>query len=507
MSKFSTLRKNMPIILLMGSLVIGPIFVLNSFNISNLENDQTFQSEEITDSDIALNSNSESNDRLKSPKEIPENLADQINVSKNTISDWTANSKLWARGYVLGETDASDLDFIITNYKSNNDWLRVFETKTCADRINYSSSIINETVKWALNYTPMFKNYSIPQTSYDEGIYYFNMWARWALNGFRYSRELNYLINKWNITSAFEGLKACRDYFGRAFYFCNPDILTCKNLFGTRWMSTSNLADCFMNIYRETGLSEALTYALKEWADLNNYYWIENPGYYKYPRSSSSTFRYEWSFIEVFFNYHKLKKLNGTLNNWNRVYIDLQNRFLAQKWSSPQWRDKVVSHCDGGGEKRLFATENAWLVLLTYFGNFNYPNQINLRNMLEGGSSLPGWKEILNSGLYDNTTYRFTHDSGDPFSDHGTSIGCLTLFLMGISPQNGPGLNVPKRCQSYAAEPFPMDVFKFLYDDHQIVIPVYGGTTLKFLYGTSYPSYTFPEDGVYTVTFGIQLLA
>jgi hypothetical protein len=264
-------------------------------------------------------------------------------------------------------------------------------------------------------------------------------------------------------------------------------------------MSTANLADCFMMLYHETGSPTALNYALQEWKDLNTYYWVGD--HYKYSRSWST---WEWSGIEVFFNYDKLRELNGTLEDWDRVYVDLQNRYLAQLWSSPQWRNKVVAHSQGASQLRLHGTLDAWMMLSSYFGHFSSGNQSNSRNLLEGATVTQAWQALLSpeAGLYDPATYRFKLDSdASDYTDYATAEGCMTLFLMGISPQSGAGLMIPKRVSGYSGEPFPADVFRFLYDARQVVIPVYGGTTLKFLFGSSHPSFTFPVDGLYRVTF------
>jgi len=425
-------------------------------------------------------------------------LAHQIFISKNTISNWEESATLLVRGIVLGEAEISDLDKVITKFISDDNWKGVLVVKRYSELLNYSSSTIDEGVRWALNETPMFEHYAVPKTKSDN---YFWMWQQYVLYGYKYSRELNYLTEKWNATSAFEGFRNCRISFGRAFYECNPDTNSSKNLFGTRWMNTANLANSFMILYNETGLTEALDFAIQEWNDLNTYYWNEDKSGYEYSRTWKI---WEWSTINVFFNYEKLHLLNGTLDNWDRAYTDLQSRYLNDQWAAPLWGNKVVVHYEGSSQKRLRATLDAWLMLLTYFGDFNPTNQINMQKMLEGESETMAWQALLSSGtgLYDSETYRFKIDSDSAgYTDYGTAEGCMTLFLMGMSPQSGSGLMIPKRCHDYSGEPFPVDVFRFLYSDQQIIIPVYGGTTIKFLYGTLYPSYSFEETGLYGITF------
>ncbi|MFX0123540.1 MAG: hypothetical protein ACFFAE_07845 [Candidatus Hodarchaeota archaeon] len=429
---------------------------------------------------------------------MSETLANKIFLSTKTITDWTSGINLFARGIVLGEVNISDLDEVITNYQSDNLWKEIFCTKRYSEHLNYSSLIINEAIKWALSQTPMFEHYSLPVTQSDN---YFNLWRQFTLYGYRYAKELNYLTNKWNASSAFEGLRNCRSTNGRAFYECNPDTNATKDLFDTRWMSTGNLAGCFMILFNKTGLEEALDYALQEWSDLNTYYWNEYKQGYDYARTWKT---WEWDVIDVFFNYDKLLRLNGSLQNWDRVYKDLQNRYLVNLWDSHQWKANVVVHSKSTNQRELFGTLDAWMVLHSYFGHFNRSNQFHMQSMLEGDKVNQAWRALLRpeAGLYDSETYRFTMAAENPeYTDYATAEGCMTLFLMGISPQEGRGLSFPKRCHAFSGEPFPADVFRFFYYSNQIIIPVYADTTLKFLYGSIHPIQYFNENGIYKITF------
>ena len=426
-------------------------------------------------------------------------LADFINLSMNTIKDWKTSSGLLARGIILGKVDVTDYDDLILSQRTNNDWIEIFSTKRYTELLNYSSDVINESVKWALDNTPMFNQYSLPQTEYDG---FFSLWNQFVLHGYRYARELNHSRDRWNAISAYEALKKCRLDFGRSFYECNPDTKSIKNMHGTRWMSTANLANCFMILYKETDIREALKLAFQEWTDLNKYYWNETRSAYDYSRIWRT---WEWSSIEVFFNYEKLREYYN-LVNWSRVYTDLQNRYLQKSWNSPLWNfnAKVVLHREFSTQKRLHGTLDAWMLIHSYFGHFNESNQNNVRRMLEGDGDDAAWRGLLSSEaqLYSPSTHRFKIDSnakGD--TDYATAEGCLTLFLLGISPQSGSGLMIPKRCDGYSGEPIPLDLFKFDYHKQQIIIPVSNNTRLKFLFGTIYPTYTFPENGLYKISF------
>lgn len=436
-------------------------------------------------------------------------LAEYINLSVSSVKNWTCRSgcgmiQTFARGLVLGKKSTSDIDTLVTRCKSSKSYLGVFCAAQFADLLNYSSNTIDDSIKWALNFTPMFKNYSIPKTQTNPD--YFSVWNRVVLYGFQYSRELNCSTDKWNASSALAGFVACRETYGKAFYRFNPDTLgfDINPIDGTRWMSVANLADCFMILYRETNNQTALDYALQEWQDLNDYYW-SGGSHYKYGRKIRfNPVEYEWSAIEVFFIFEKLRLLNGTLDNWTRVYTDLQDRYLSEVWDSPQWLDKVVRHSNKGSQKRLHGTLDAWLLMHTYFGNFSFGNQTNYQNMLEGNGVTQAWQALLNTttGLYNSTTHCFKMDSDlSEASDYATAEGCIALFMMGMSVQSGQGLMIPKRCYGYSGEPFPVDVFRFYNDINRLIIPVYGGTTIEFMYGSGNVTYTFPESDIYCIVF------
>jgi len=227
-----------------------------------------------------------------------------------------------------------------------------------------------------------------------------------------------------------------------------------------------------MILFNETGLEEALDYALQEWSDLNTFYWNEEKQGYDYARTWKI---WEWDVIDVFYNYEKLLRLNQSLQNWDRVYIDLQNRYLVNLWDSHQWKAKVVVHSKGTNQRELFGTLDAWMLLQSYFSHFNQTNQLHMQNMLEGDKINQAWRALLKpeAGLYDSKTSRFTMAAENPkYTDYATAEGCVTLFLMGISPQDGRGLLIPKRCHDFSGEPFPADVFRFFYHSNQIIIPI-----------------------------------
>ena len=422
-------------------------------------------------------------------------LADQINACLREVTSWKDLANI---GVVMHKSSLDDFDTWITSRANASDWKGVFAVKRYAEQAGYSSSTIDAKVKLALSNIPMFNNYSLPKTD-TSGSGYFWPWDRYVLYGYRYAEELNWGTGRWNKTSGFLALKSMRDWYGRAFYRCNPDIPVADSLYGTRWHQAGSLMDSFFIFYK-LGVKDALDYAVQEWRWLNNKLWFND--HFNYAPSSSS---WEFSGISVFPNVAKLH-LNGTsLGNWSRVMTDLQYRYTSSLWSSPQWHGtyKVAEHHHPGNpERRLDGTLDAWIMLNTFYGLFNSGNRTNMKNMLEGNGVTQAWVGLNASDLRRTTTNLFRLTSSSSYSDSSTALAALGLFLIGISPQDGRGLAIPlisDRHSDYASLNYRH--FEFDYTNRKIKIPVWGGTTLKFIYGKTGATEYFETTGIYNITF------
>lgn len=422
-------------------------------------------------------------------------LADQINASMNGVTKW---DNLVNVGVVMHKSNLSDFDTWITSRASVSDWKGVLAVKRYAEQAGYSSGVIDAEVKLALSNIPMFKKYSLPIAD-PTGEGFFWPWERYVLYGYRYAQELNWETNRWNITSGFLALKSVRDSYGRAFYRCDPDVPTADSLFGTRWHEAGSLMDCFFIFYK-LGVKEALNYSVQEWMWLNSKLWSKN--HFNYAPSYPG---WEFSGISVFPNAAKLD-LNGTsLGNWSRVGADLQSRYINSSWSSPQWDGKygvAVHHHPANLQQRLDGTLDAWIMLNTFYSLFSSRNRTNMRNMLEGNWVMQAWVGLNESDLRQKTTNLFKLTSSSDYYNSSTATAALCLFLMGISPQEGRGLAIPltsDRHSDYSSLNYRH--FEFDYANHKIKIPVWGGTTLKFMYGDVASTKYFATTGIYSITF------
>lgn len=423
-------------------------------------------------------------------------LADQIDASLGEVSSWDGLEDI---GVVMHRSGVSDFDGWISRSAAARDWEQVFAVKRYAEEAGYSSSIIDDKARLALSNIPMFSRYSLPKTDKESNGTFWPA-ARYVLYGYRYAEELNWEKGRWNKTSGFLALKHARDQYGRAFHLTDPDINGVGSMFGTRWHESGSLMDSFL-IFHKLGVKGAFDYAVQEWGWLNNKTWSGD--HYDYAPEYKG---WEYSSMDVFTNVAKLRMHGAGLANWSRMTTDLQMRYTDNLWKSPQWNQKyqvVDHHHPGNPERRLDGTLNAWILLNTFHGTFNSGNQTNMRSMLEGSGRAPrAWVGIYLSDMREPGTNRFRSKSTSGYSDYATAESALTLFLLGISPQNGRGLAVPLISDRHIDHSsLNYRHFEFDYLNHTLKIPVWGGTSLKFMYGDKDVAQYFEATGIYSVTF------
>lgn len=431
---------------------------------------------------------------------LPE-LADQINACLDAVSNW---NELVDIGLVMHKASRSDFDSWIIRCASASDWRGVFAVKRYAVQAGYTSSTVDSKVKLALSNMLMFTNYSLPKT---DGTHFWP-WDRYVLYGYQYARELNWEKSRWNVSSAFQALKVIRDWYGGAFCEGDPDTPWAMDLYGTRWHQTGSLMDCFFVLYK-LGVSQALDYAVQEWNFLNSNMWWRNG--YKYASPEAAT-GWEFSGISVMPNVGKLNRYGVILDNFDRMAKDLKYRYVNSLWDSPQWSQEfkqVVEHQNPGNpETRLDGTIDAWIMLDEYYPFLDDSARVNMRKMLEGDTVVQAWRGLMASDLKEPSTNRFRlarplTDTGN-YDDADTARAALCMFIEGISPQSGRGLAIPfvsDRHSCYAALNYRH--FEFDYVNHEIKIPLWGGSELKFLFGSPVITH-FTEDGVYRVTFSSE---
>lgn len=426
-------------------------------------------------------------------------IADQIKKSLDTITDW-ADLYTSTFGIVFGKVDLTNLDNAVTRYANEGDWQKVLSVKRKAEIIGYVSQTLDEKVKLALTNIDLF-TCKLPKMT--DG-WWWNTYYH-LLNGFRYATELGYETAKWDSAEkAYYGLKNLRLTRDRYFHKCDPDTDTVERIGEGEWHQASALAGAWMKFY-ELGVKDALNMLAYEWSEFNRIYWTQDPegNHYIYRTDSPD---YEAKNGSVFQTWVKAYKIYpfAVSENFPRIIDDLQIRYLAKGWDSPQWGGyKVaVNRYPSDLGRRLDGTLEGWTVLHMLYKYLSDDSKLNMRNMLLGRGTTKASDAILSSDLFDSASNRFRMANDQPCTDRATCFGAAALFITAIAPNTG-SLAIPVRAEgleTYELEFFDPYHFGFNYEKRQIKIPVYGGK-ISFTFGTKEVEADFPYDGIYAVSF------
>ncbi len=412
-------------------------------------------------------------------------------------------------GMMFGKNTTADLENLIDAYGNDSTkWKHCLFLSSWAKKFG----IERETaIKYALGNATMTSG-GLPITSTTS----FVTSAKYALMGFYWAIEYDYLLDKWNLTKAYENFEDAfnaADIWHEALYevINSTNYRSGSDRFYDEFSSTMQ---CFL-IFDWLNVSQALNNALKIWDRINELHWVEastRPHYGYTPESVT----YE---CEAGFFLQDVALLNHryfSMENWNRVLQDFKTRFLVQNWSSYQWLDNmnkttyVVVHAywysGGNPERRLENTLGAWFTMLGTYQLFKDTEKETMRNMIEGfGSYAPAWQLLLSeeARLFNPSSFKFKMDSTPPTadSDVATSYGLALMYYLGIIPYTGMiAMPLEDYGYEYVQVAFDPDLFTMDFSTCSIKIAVYNGT-LGFQYGTALCNCTFAETGVYNVTF------
>jgi len=436
-------------------------------------------------------------------------LIDQILNSFNAInwdnvkSESIFEGKNYFAGVVLGKFSATDIESAINSLlgtASQSNYRYVMTLLDIAKRFNLSIS--DTVVKSVLDYVPVFSNKHVPPTWNYNGVDYFLVYRNGFYTLYYHAKRLGYQ------TSKFDPAQAASELIGVFQAAGNIGVLGANPTNNSYYVGNGRIydehlesADALLQLYEvNNSISNALAYARDTlWAYVNNNIWFtDHFGY----RSDDSGYECEGAAIALIAG--KMRALNGySLKNWDRVITDIKNRFLAKEWDSPQWTCgttryySVVHHHDTNSQRRTMNTLVAWYMLHAFYQVLDSTSQQSMVNLLQ----TPAWQYFLsNSGLYDSSTYKFKiFSDSTSTSDTATALGVLTLFLMGIVPQDG-SLYAPLMDYTYEGVTTMNRYFLFDPVNRKIRIPVKAGT-IKFIYGSQPVSYTFPSSGVYEIVF------
>lgn len=425
-------------------------------------------------------------------------IADKIQDSLNAVTNWTEGWESVFLGLTFGKLSPTVIDTMITNAKSAGDWLTVARYKRIAELIGYSSTTIDDAVKAFLTNIPMFTSAPIPIITHIDDVPYFAPDYSVVLNGYRWAKELSWETARWNPDTAYAKLRDIRVGQAYPFFGVNPDTNQFYRVFPTcRWHESASMSFAFLK-FLENNVEGADTLTLWEWGELNRIYWAGD--HYNY---SPDLPGWEMAAPTTFFYVTKLHiKFLRSLGEFYRVVNDTEARYLSRQWCSPQWGTyKVIIHHNPANTQRsLDYYLPAMGLLHMLYPQMSNDGKANFKGMLDGSIAPRMADALLASELY--SAPRFRMRSGGDLSDTATAYGAATLFLQAVIPDTG-SLAIPVYMEGMEQREctfFDVNHFGFDYTARKIKIPVYAGK-IRFYFGDSPVEYTFPYDGVYTVTF------
>ena len=407
-------------------------------------------------------------------------LADTIN---GCTVNWGADFNSFRAGLIFNKVSPSTYDTYIQQYASSQDWISVLVTKVAAEEDGYDSSVLDTATEQAILNMPMLDH--LPITRNWGGGNWFFVYERWILDVYRYAQQFGQTA-KWDKNAAYQELLATYQVVGPSMGY-NPVTKTAYQQYVRYYDESAETLDCFFKLGgNDAGL----------WDYIQSHFW--SGSMYGYT-STSNNYECEVGFFAlVIGNYYVAS--GKSIPYFDRVYLDLYNKMLANGWSTVAWGvPGVLKHASSNSELRLENTLGAVLALQAFCGSSSW--QSSWVNLLTGSSGLSSaWQALISSALYSNG--QFSLRSGFSLSADATAMGMKTLFLEGIIPSTG-SLAIPLNDEGYefgTETAFPSSLFRFDYANKRIRIPVNPGE-LKFQFGSGIVSATFPSAGVYEVQF------
>jgi len=426
-------------------------------------------------------------------------LAEVLQSFSQTI-DW--DNALYA-GMLFNAKNKTDLEALIDNYSISGDWPSALTWTAICRKLGIERE---NAIKAALDNLPMVG--PLPWTSNYLGVDYFGVEYKYALLGYYYAEKYSHRLDKWNKTEAYNFFRNAVNNEGHPVLFVNANGSTFTIGYGPRYYDeTASTIQCYL-IFYELGITEALNEALYWWDWTNDNLWYQNT-HYKYGLNWSDYECEAGFFAKIITN---LKYYVPDLGNWSRISLDLQNRFLADKWNSKQWFSAtesrstyvVVHHYPSNAQRRLQATIGAWTSMYNLHWLLDSTSQEAMQGLLRGDGELgPAWRLLMDpiTRLYDDVSGEFKWTSSGSVSEEATAYALVLMFLMGIVPRTAT-LAFP--IEEYYYE-YMYDIDPELYNmnlgNGTVHLPIANSGEIEFIYGSASTAYNFPESGVYSLVF------
>jgi hypothetical protein len=401
------------------------------------------------------------------------------------------------QGMIVGKTSMQQL---INAYNALSSPTSILQWTPILSKLGYANQT---TIEWALNNQQMMSD-GLPNTGADSlsgSSQAFLVYDRFLILAYGYAVQYNYDLAKWNLTQAYDSFKASVDsatYPALLWVDQNGNAQSIQ--YGPRYYDEcGETIDCFLDFY-SLGITTALNDALTTWLWTNSNLWSGTN--YNYALNWAGYECEAGGFLQIAL---KLWHDDSILPDPQNLLTDLENRFLAEQFSSPQWLDGVVCHmAEYNSELRLENTVMAWAAIFGSYGELNSTYQTNVQDMLTGagGTTTPAWMQLLQSPLCgSNFPYFLEHsDSSGPSYD-ATATGADLLFLLGIVPQTAV-LVVPveENSYEYIYNILDPEFFNINLTTNTITIALATAGTLNFQFNQTVTG-TFSSSGIYTVQF------
>ena len=431
--------------------------------------------------------------------ELSSSLMSNLESVVNAVN-YTSDINAIYQGMIVDQTSMQQL---INAYNALTNPTTILQWTPILSKLGY----VNQTeIEWALDNQQMMSN-GLPNTGADSltgSSQAFLVYDRFLILAYGYAIQFNYDLAKWNLTEAYNSFKASVDSARYpALLWVDQNGAASTISYGPRYYDEcGETVDCFLDFY-SSGITTALNDAVTTWLWVNNNLW------------SGTNYNYalEWAgyeceaggFVQITM---KLWHDDSSLPDTQRIFSDIENRFLQEQWLSPQWTTTlggassyVVVHMPSyNSELRLENTVMAWTAILGSYGELSSAYQSDVQNMLAGTN--PAWLELLESPLCGSNFPMFMQHSDDSGpSNDATATGADLLFLLGIVPQTAV-LAVPIEENSYQYIYNILDpgLFNINIAENTVTVSLATSGTVNFQFNSTVTA-AFNQAGVYTVQF------
>lgn len=435
---------------------------------------------------------------------LPKTLIDTLRLYLNYLPvNWTNNYY----GLIFGKQDKANFESYINQLAADGKWADVLKWSARLKKLGIEQE---SAIKEALLNLP--KTGELPTSASLLNLSYWHVYDRDLLfSTFYYSNKYGYLTDKWNATRAFEFLRnaiATNGSGGNPSVFYVYSDGRVSQMSNRYYDENAQTASAYL-IFHELGIDSSLNCSIQIWNYVNNNHWNKTEQYFKY-RLTSNAFECEAPYFSRIFSL--LLWHEHALENFSRIAIDLQTRFLKNLWGSPQWRETptgevahVVVHANPTNpQRRLTNTFGAWISLLTMYEALDLDSQIALCELLRGYNDTdPAWKMLYDPSaeLYDDALREFRMFSDVNATSEATCMALALQALMGIIPLTTT-LAIPMEEYMYEYN-FDVDpnLFRIDVENNTLRVGVIREGSIQFIYGDLPVSCFFPESGVYEIAF------